>query len=195
VDPVAINLRRVTGRPVIQEDKMATYIDVLDTAVKIGLGALISGAASYWQANLKDKSERKNKFDNRRHELLEKIASQVEEFNHIYLKLAALVIEGRRHKDEWPTHRREEYDLVKTEIFHAFKHLTDSESKALLLGEKEIFSKIRDYGTLAVKFRKTAKVYNDEITDESVIDQKEAIATAREVLFDELSRVYRKDFV
>lgn len=68
---------------------MTTLIEVLDTAIKIGLGALISGVVTYWvtQANYKntlrkEAAEGKRKTIREIAELIEESASLLNEFIH-----------------------------------------------------------------------------------------------------------------
>lgn len=58
-----------------------SLVDVLDSAVKIGLGALISGIATYSVTRLRYRQEARQSIDKRRHELIEKAAADLEEFN------------------------------------------------------------------------------------------------------------------
>jgi hypothetical protein len=177
---------------------LTTLIDVLDTAVKIGLGALISGVATYWHGVRKDKAESAKEYEKRHRTLLEEIAGSVEQLNHVYLKYADLVIEGVRFRDrnkEWPEDRKGELDLVKAEFFSTFKELTSAESKLLLVGEREAYSKMKELGDTLVQFRRLCQVDNKDTTEQDVENKKEAIRTLREQLYGLLSSTYQSNFV
>ncbi len=69
---------------------MTTPMEVLDTAVKIGLGALISGVATYWVAYANNKNavvkaaqEDRRKTIREISELIEESKSQLNEFIHL----------------------------------------------------------------------------------------------------------------
>jgi phosphopantetheine adenylyltransferase len=74
-----------------------SLIDVLDTAVKIGLGALISGISTYWITRQKDKSDSVKEYERRHRTILEQVAEETEQVNHVYLKYWALVVEWLRY--------------------------------------------------------------------------------------------------
>jgi len=172
---------------------MTTMVDVLDTAVKIGLGALISGVVTYWHARQKENAETLNRLNSKRQELLEKAASQVEQVNHVYLKYWALVIESTRYDlsgTEWPKKRILELDEVKDELFQSFKYFTDAESKILLINEPEIYDLMRGYGELVVKFRRGVYVGKLGLTEVQINSEKSEIKLAREKLFSSLSKAY-----
>jgi len=67
-----------------------TYLDVIDTAVKVGLGAAISGVSAYWMARSKSRDDSRRERMVRHHDLLEKSAEQLENFSHIFFRYWAL---------------------------------------------------------------------------------------------------------
>ena len=67
---------------------MATeWIDIIDTAVKIGLGALISGIATYSVANLNHKKDLNKSLSNKKIEILEEISELAEEYFYFFSSL------------------------------------------------------------------------------------------------------------
>lgn len=174
---------------------MATLIDVLDTAVKIGLGAAISGIAAYWHTKQKDRSDSAKEYEKRHRALLEQVAEQLEEANHAFLKYWAFVVEWVRYEksgNEWP--RRKELDEVKSEVFRAFKSLTSGEAKLLLLNEKDAHEELRRFGEAVVSFRRTCYVDKEGLTEEEMNTKKEDIRKIRESLFSYLSESYQQTF-
>lgn len=177
---------------------MTTLIDVLDTSVKIGLGALISGLATYWHSKGRDKAESAKEYEKRHRTLLEEVAESVEHLNHVYLKYAALVIEGLRHRGKqhpWADERKSELDLVKGEFFSTFKELTSAESKLLLIGEKEAYLKMRELGEQLVQLRRHCHVDRENLTEQEIEKKKEVIRGLREQLYGQLSGTYQTNFV
>jgi len=55
-------------------------IDVIDTAVKVGLGAAISGLATYWITRLNHDSDRRKEAAKRVHETLVQITERIERY-------------------------------------------------------------------------------------------------------------------
>lgn len=84
---------------------MTTLIEILDTSVKIGLGALISGITTYWVTINKHSHELKHELLRRRRVILEDVAEQIEGVYHGYLLYSGDVLRRIRcHEagDKWP---------------------------------------------------------------------------------------------
>ena len=164
-----------------------TVLDIVDTAVKIGLGALISGVATYWVAQHRAKSESVGEYNSRHRALVEKVAEEVEELHHTYLKYWALVIEWLRNSREgtrWPSGRKEELERTKDELFHGFKSLSAAEGKLMLVAEKQGAAALREYGEAVVAFRRSYYMGNKVVTEEQLDSAKSQIRNLRETFFD-----------
>jgi hypothetical protein len=176
---------------------VTTLIDVLDTAVKIGLGAAISAIATYWHSKYRDKAESAKEYEKRHRSLLEQVADQAEQLNHVYLKYWALVVEWVRYEKNqknWPDERRAELEEIKTELFASFGSLTSAESKLLLIGENEAYAKMRELGETVVQFRRTCYVDKKSLTEEEIEQNKNRIKKLREELYELLSSSYQTNF-
>ncbi|ART83028.1 hypothetical protein CBP31_10670 [Oceanisphaera profunda] len=176
---------------------MTTLIDVLDTAVKIGLGAVITAFATHWHSKQKGKSESIREYEKRHRTLLEQVAEQTEQLNHVYLKYWALVVEWIRFNKngkEWPQSRKDELEEVKAELFSTFGSLTNAESKLLLVGEHEAYSKLRELGEAVVQFRRSCYVDKETLTEEEIEEKKIQIKKLREDLYKMLSETYQTNF-
>lgn len=66
-------------------------IDVLDTAVKIGLGALISGVAAYLAAKSNHKNEKEKELLNRRLNKIEHASENIDEFFNSMVNLISAI--------------------------------------------------------------------------------------------------------
>lgn len=174
-----------------------TVLDIIDTAVKIGLGALISGVATYWVAQRRAKSEAVGEYERCRRALLEKVAEDVEELNHTYLKYWALVIEWLRHNREgttWSSSRKEELERTKDELFHGFKSFSAAEGMLMLVAEKDGADALREYGDAVVAFRRSYYMGNNAMTEEQLDSAKSQIRDLRERFFDIVSKSYQSKF-
>jgi hypothetical protein len=105
-----------------------TPLDIADSAVKIGLGALISGVAAYLNAKLGHSREAAKVQSTRRRELLESVAEQIEVFTHVALKLWArisgigiTVAQGSHISEE----QSERFSETVDELFNTFKQPVD----------------------------------------------------------------------
>src|SRR5882672_11193353 len=106
-----------------------TPLEVIDTAVKVGLGAAISGLSAYWMGKSKARDDLRRERLTRHHGLLEKSAEQIESFSHVILRYWALMIEWVRARDQGfvlEPHRAEELAKSKAELFNAFSDLTSA---------------------------------------------------------------------
>lgn len=174
-----------------------TLIDVIDTAVKIGLGAAISAIATYWHSKHKNKADSAKEYEKRHRTLLEQVAEQSEQLNHVFLKYWALVVEWVRfekNNKEWPSERRDELEEIKAEFFTAFGALTSAESKLLLIGENEAYTKMRELGEAVVQFRRSCYVDKKSLTEEYIEEKKNGIKKLREELYELLSDTYKTNF-
>ena len=173
-----------------------TYLEVIDTAIKVGLGALISGLSAYWMSKSKTNDDLRRERLTRHHGLLEKSAEQIENFSHSMLRYWALVVEWVRYKDkstQMPPNRAEELSKAKTELFNTFSDLTSAESKLLLLGHTEAQQLLRSFGDIAKHVRRHAWDGDKSLSEAQMEIFRSQLLEAREKLFNELSRIYRTE--
>ncbi|WP_146012888.1 hypothetical protein [Herbaspirillum sp. BH-1] len=173
-----------------------TYLEVLDTAVKVGLGALISGVATYWMAKLKTRDDMRRERLQRHQGLLENCAEQIEGFSHVFLRYWAAIVEIvrlREQKIEMSEKKAEELHKTKSELFNSYSDLTSAESKLLLLGHVEAQRLIREMGDLTKSIRRTAWEGNTKLTEIEMEESRKKFLAAREKLFAALSLIYRSE--
>ncbi|MEJ1385835.1 MAG: hypothetical protein RPV21_15910 [Candidatus Sedimenticola sp. (ex Thyasira tokunagai)] len=176
---------------------MTTLIEVLDTAVKIGLGAGITAVVTYWHAKQKAKTESAKEYEKRHRTLLEQVANQIEVVNHVYLKNWALAVEFvrvRSQNEEWPQERWSKLDAVKEELFSAFSEFTSAESKLLLINETEAYKKTRELGDAIVKFARMNLKARTHLEEREMIEIRDNIRVIRDELYKTLSSSYQTNF-
>src|SRR5437867_4635115 len=103
---------------------MITTLDIVDTAVKIGLGAAITAASGLALASRQHRSEIAKERLRRRQELMESVAQDVAIFTHITLKYWARMSTWIAYRDagEDPPETREvELQSLKDELFNSFE--------------------------------------------------------------------------
>ena len=168
-----------------------TALQIVDTAVKIGLGALISGLATYFVVKAGHKEELRRERLKRKSELIERVASQVEEVTHVALKYWATVTTLATRPNY---SRREKAEALlpelQDELFAAFKEMSSAEGLLLLIGESRSQALLRSYG----EFIDTDIA---SLIDKRHDSPKEVFTAARKQLlerrrsfFDELSNAY-----
>jgi len=124
-----------------------TWIEVVDSAVKIGLGALITGIIAFVLSTTQHRNDRKKSKVAREFEMLKEVAEKVESFNHVALKYWALATDWRRklELDRSLVKPKSLLDAQK-DLFNSFSELTNAESLLLLFGYENAQIALRDYG-------------------------------------------------
>jgi hypothetical protein len=167
-----------------------TFIQLTDTSLKIGLGALIAALVAWlvlWRTSqLQNNSPR----ENRRLQILEEVSGQVGTVTHIFAKYSTLVIESIQFGERWPAGRRLELDAVNTELVNEFRKLADAEAKLLMLGEKNLERALRLYGAKIAVFRKQVYACRKDITPDQINLLTQSVGQVREQFYDILSRKY-----
>ena len=100
-----------------------TGFELADTAVKIGLGALITGVAIYLNSKLGFERDAAKTYSTRRRELLENIGEQVEGFTHVALKFWARVSGIGKTLERGDTISQEQSDRFGATVNELFEHL------------------------------------------------------------------------
>ena len=172
----------------------ASWLDIIDTTVKIGLGAAISGIATYSVTSLKHKSDKELSAANTKRESLHSVAEQAEEFSHVCLNYWARILDWTRKKQlERPINKVLEAELSSTriELFNSYKILASAESKLLLNGEQKAQELLRSFGEEVTKFY--GKVYIGEhgVSIKEIEDWRTTILSKRQKLFNELAIIYK----
>lgn len=170
-------------------------LDVLDTGVKIGLGALISGVSAYWVGRLNhSKAAEKEKTELRR-KMIGEVAESIERLFALLFRYRAGVKEWVAARDRGKQLSEERFKTVLAEqrsIPREYKEITASEAKLLLLGEKKAQQMIRDFGEEMSERRKRVYLNNKDLTKEEVYEFREALLKHRENIFDELARIFNR---
>lgn len=171
-----------------------TAIEVVDTAIKIGLGGLIGFIGTYTVTKL-NHSHDSNKERSKRHfDALEQVASHIEEFSHVALKYWALVVECVRVENNgktWPKERSDQLDLVKVEYFTEAKNVTVAESKLLLLGLTTATEKLGIYTEFLKALRRKYYVGKSGLTENEMDEVRKELLQLRQDFFNELSISYK----
>lgn len=170
-----------------------TWLEIIDSAVKIGLGALIAGASAWFLARGQYSHDlRKGKVE-REFELLKEISEKVERFTHSALKYWAISADWHRARRTNPEAAKSE-NLLSTqrELFGRFNELTSAEAFLLLLGQKSAQEQLRVYGEHVMNYRRTVSRSSSPMSEKDIEDYRMYIIRARESLFERLNEMYAK---
>ena len=180
------------------EVNVITWIDVADSAVKIGLGALIGWLATYSTARLTQKHEIAKEQRARRRELVEGVATQIESyFVQIYTAFAYI---QARHKEIESSGSVSESFLKKYK--EAIEPLGTSidlaegaEAKLLLLEQTECAKKVRELYQLSDKYTQTLLHSYDGAKNFPINELEKIAGQIRNIprdLLNELAKSYDK---
>ncbi|GAB3536204.1 hypothetical protein [Photobacterium alginatilyticum] len=172
-----------------------TAIEVIDTAVKIGLGGLITLLGTIAVTKLNHGHENKKETNKRFYDALESVGANIEEMTHVSLRYWALIIEWARNNQQGfglTEKRQEELERTKIDMFDQFKNLTVAESKLLLLDLDEPATLLREYGEFLKDLRRKYYDGKASLTEEDMELVREQLLVKREVLFKSLSESYKK---
>jgi len=177
-----------------------TWVEVVDSAVKIGLGALVAGIFAFRVAKLNAQSEvQKLKFE-KRSELLSGSAAQYEEFFQAFLKfsnllvgLAKAVADPPKDPIDAEIHTALMVDQATnaTNLRMAMKNRMEesfqAQSKLLLLGEKECSEKAAALHTALMHADRSYKFDGDQFTLEKYTETLNAVRVARNEFYEAMS--------
>lgn len=173
-------------------------LEIIDSAVKIGLGAILAGLSGIAIARLNHDREAMKAREGRRRELLEKVAENVEIFSHAWLRHWALVIESVRFMTrgkEMPQDRREFGEQTRRDAFEAAKFLSTAEAHLLLLGEEKAQQLLREYGEEANEMFRKMAIGVTGVTEDGLLEYREKMLTDRQRFYNALSAAYSRNHI
>ncbi len=187
--------KRVEWHEAIKSGEHMTWIDVTDSAVKIGLGALIAGGFSFVVARLTQRAE----YVKRRRDLIEKVMDMMNDFDKIYRHQKALFETllspaGSGGESGWADNKEyeDEFKLLDEKLRVAFEKFADASGILLLLGETDAESALDDYASAAHEW------YDPELTEMIALPPaqlkkiRDKIDDKRTELMARMSDAYRK---
>jgi hypothetical protein len=171
-----------------------TWIEIVDTAVKIGLGAAVTGVATLLNNKLSHaKSAEKDNLQ-RNVAVLESVTLSIEEMTHALLKHWSFVVDLARNNEkgvEASEKRLKHISELRSEVYHLFKGLTNSEGRLLLVGCVAQQKKLRDYGNVIAEYNRYTSPSNANMTSVELETWRAKIIDAREQLYTALNKAYR----
>jgi hypothetical protein len=172
---------------------MPTGLEILDSAIKIGLGAFIGGVTTYWTAKLNYAREIEKGRIIRRREIFESVSDHCTSFTHAlrnYWALMANWCDSHAIAGDKTVKLRIEAEKASKRLYEAFHELTSAEGKLLLLNVPEARSKLRDYGTYAQQFYSEIDVDKNELSEEKVNKFMEEMRKLHDSFMASLSTAY-----
>ena len=165
-----------------------TYLEILDTSIKIGLGALITGVIAYFnqKANISASITKENLQFNRN--LLTNISCDIEEINHLILKMWAIFEFEAKQIPFDKSKVFERLDSLRTSLFNDFNLLSKNEGLLLLHGYSDQQEKLRAYGELLGKFNSYTCFRNGDVNSNTTAEYRIKILETRKDLYLSLNK-------
>ena len=117
------------------------WIEVADSAIKIGLGAAIAGVSAFLLLRRTQAGEFQKELRQRRWKILEEVAESVQEAYREHIDHIHALSELRALNDETPSNDRERIktavESFGTSLIDQMQSLSTAEAKLLLLGEQD----------------------------------------------------------
>ena len=168
-----------------------TWIEVVDSAVKIGLGALITGIIAFILSTTQHRNERKKARVAREFDMLKEVAEKVEAFNRTSLRYWANVTDWRAKSLLSGTYTKPD-KLIKSQndLYDSFSELTEAESLLLLFGYEAASISLRLYGETVVDFKKKVESLDVPFNVTDSANYRESMLDKRAELFKILNNIY-----
>lgn len=171
-----------------------TWIEIADTTVKIGLGAIISGASAYMLARHNYSKSIEKEYLLKHREVMESVTIDIEEMTHTLLKYWSFILDWARNKEKGIKNSDEKSDQItdlRAEVFSLFKGISSAEGRLLLLGCKEQQSILRAYGETISEFYRYASRNNDDMDYVTLEKWRVTLLSERERLYSSLCKAYK----
>ena len=172
-----------------------TWIEVIDSAIKIGLGALIAGTSALLLSHSQHRRDLGRARVDREFQILKDVAEQTERFTQATLRYWSLASDYHRlRRQDQSLSAKKQADLAESKdtLFNLFHELTSSEAKLLLLGKRDAQSALRTYGDMVGAFRRDAMRESELMTDAVIDTWRTNILKTRERLLHELHASYKQ---
>ena len=172
---------------------------MIDSAVKIGLGALIAGVIAFLLSSTQHRNELKKAKVDREFEMLKEVAEKAENFNQTALKYWSLSSDWRRrlaidNSIEKPIElsiAQNELSIAQNDFFDSFKELTKAESLLLLFGYGNASLKVREYGESIIDFYNRVKNIDLPFNSSDASNYRKSMIDKRSELFSLLNEIYK----
>lgn len=170
-----------------------TWMEVVDSAIKIGLGAVIGGIATYVTTKTTHDHDSRKEYIKRRRDMLDKIVDDLDGFSQHLMDYWANVNNAlfkKANSQRLTDKELEEIQEKENTLFNSFKDLHTVESRLLLLSEKKMSDNFTEYSELAKEFFRKSSYENPDLTSEIMNNYHSNLKIKRQNLILGLSKTY-----
>jgi len=173
---------------------MITSLEVVDTAIKIGLGALISGIAAYVTAKFSHTKDIEKTRLLRRMDLLEDVARYVQKLTIAglaFYSLTATRASYFQRDGKVPDDAQSKWEESDSQLNNALGDATNAEAVLLLLGEPDCQTTLREYGQYMADFSYAA-FYLEKCSVSDAHEFRAKLLEMRKTFFTVLGGAYER---
>ncbi len=166
------------------------WLNVVDTAVKIGLGALLGGAFGVWVAWLNNRSQSSRGYLEKKRSILESILADVESFfgaTTLYWANLTNAVFKRDQGNRLTEAESKELRKLEQELFESFKVVGSCSAKLLLIGEEAAEIKLKELRDVIDAFFRIGNIENKTSTVVALEKHREFMAVKRREFYLALS--------
>jgi len=172
-----------------------TLLEILDTTVKIGLGALIGAGSAYAMARLGYRRDAEKVYIAAKRKHLDKVIELVNDIHKAYppVRSAMELHFSRMTKGEPDTvQQKAEFETLREKLAEAFVKFTDAEGYILAMGATAVNDALTNYIDAIDAFHEQAKFDNPSFTLANVKEAQASMREARTSLLKAIAEDYRK---
>jgi len=175
-------------------------LDIIDTAVKIGLGALISGVTTYYITNINHKKDTEKELQKRKLNIIEDAVTLINEHFSAFTSLIS-VIDGVRKSN--PKRQKLDLTIDADKVSWDFLYEHDNiycnsrkqeefaTSKLELIGLSDVTKTLDPLCDIDTKVRSMV-IFNKEIPSDELLDiWRQSIRKVKKDFFQEISNNYK----
>ena len=173
----------------------STWVTVADDAVKVGLGALIGGAASVATILLTRKNDSKKLHFEKRLELIKEVSLEIAKFGSTITAYWAKIMDARIKIDggtSLSVTEENELENIQKESFRLFGELAYPRTKLSMLGELEARSALDELRKVCDEFYGIAVLTDPQCTPSELDRLKKEISSKRDAFLNQIEKSFNK---
>ena len=171
-----------------------TWIEIADTAIKIGLGAVIAGAFGYLTNKRTNEAQGQARYSERRRDHIERILTALTELENRYAHHRWRVMVYRFYKIRNKLEEANKYELeekdTREKLYQATEKWRYISGVLLLLGERRAEKNLGLYKAAINDWLSRSDIEPMKCTDELIEEMHAAVESAREDFYQTLSSAY-----
>jgi hypothetical protein len=171
-------------------------MDIVDSAIKIGLGALIAGSVSLFTLRITQRNEREKEFRAHRIKTIEIIAGHVDEFFNAHLRLISKIAwyADLHGAGATPVTDEMEESIQKPdqELLSASDGLRIAGSRLRLLGADDCVKHLKRAANLVMEFRNQCATDRELPSSARIESHRQEVDLLKEKTYEALHAIYEK---